>query len=234
MYERSDKYRALFTAEYAMGPNSLRLLDELITRCPLAAPRRLLDIGCGTGLTSLFAARETGARVYAVDLWLSASDNYRRFERWQVADEVCPLHLDARELPFAAGYFDAIISVDAYHYFCGDGSHIRTQLLPLLRPGGTILIAVPGLRGDAERYSPLLLEWAGEEDCHTFHTASWWRRAIGEVDGQAEVWEMECADLAWQEWFQTGHEYALRDRQFMLRGVDREVNLLGICIRKRA
>lgn len=82
MYERSDKYRELFTTEHLMGPNSVRMLDELMARHPLGKVERVLDLGCGTGITSLFAARETRAQIYAVDLWISATDNYRRFERW--------------------------------------------------------------------------------------------------------------------------------------------------------
>lgn len=29
-----EKYKKYFTKEYLMGPNSFRLLDELIRRCP--------------------------------------------------------------------------------------------------------------------------------------------------------------------------------------------------------
>ena len=29
-----------------------------------------------------------------------------------------------------------------------------------------------------------------------------------------ETWELGCFDLAWDEWFATGHKYALEDQQF--------------------
>lgn len=35
----------------------------------------------------------------------------------RAADRVIPIHADANELPYADEYFDAIVSIDAYHYF---------------------------------------------------------------------------------------------------------------------
>ena len=70
-----EKYRQYFTKEYLMGPNSFRLLDELIRRKPADARfHRTLDLGCGFALTSFFIADETDADyVYAFDLWVPAS-----------------------------------------------------------------------------------------------------------------------------------------------------------------
>ena len=65
-----EKYRKYFTKDYLMGPNSFRLLDELIRRSPRGVRYdRTLDLGCGYALTSLFIANETDAKhVYALDL----------------------------------------------------------------------------------------------------------------------------------------------------------------------
>ena len=58
-----EKYKKYFTKEYLMGPNSFRLLDELIRRSPEEVRYdRTLDLGCGYALTSLFVAMETDAR----------------------------------------------------------------------------------------------------------------------------------------------------------------------------
>ena len=54
-----EKYKKYFTKEFLMGPNSFRLLDELIRRRPDGACfTRTLDLGCGYALTSLFVANE--------------------------------------------------------------------------------------------------------------------------------------------------------------------------------
>ena len=114
-----EKYRQYFTKDYLMGPNSFRLLDELIRRKPSDVRfHRTLDLGCGFALTSLFIANETDAdTVYAYDLWIPATENYRRIRDSHLEDRVIPIHGDAMDMPFAHDYFDAIVSVDAYHYF---------------------------------------------------------------------------------------------------------------------
>lgn len=67
---KSEQYKAYFNENYLMGPNSIRLLEELVTAYPVAwhQQHKILDLGCGKGLSSLFIAQETGATVYANDL----------------------------------------------------------------------------------------------------------------------------------------------------------------------
>ena len=115
-----------------MGPNSFRLLDELIRRSPEDERYdRTLDLGCGYALTSLFVANETGAKtVYAFDLWISATENYERIRDNGLEDKIIPIHGDAMDMPFAHNYFDAVISVDAYHYFGCKAGVFAEKILP--------------------------------------------------------------------------------------------------------
>ena len=147
-----EKYRQYFTKEYLMGPNSFRLLDELIRKKPSDARfHRTLDLGCSFALTSLFIANETDADyVYAYDLWVPATENYRRIRENHLEDRVIPIHGDAMDMPFAHEYFDAIVSVDAYHYFgCREGVFAE-KILPFVRSGGYVMIAVPGIKEKPE------------------------------------------------------------------------------------
>ena len=141
-----ERYRPYFTKDYLMGPNSFRLLDELIRRRPEGVCfERTLDLGCGFALTSLFIANETDAKqVFAFDLWISATENYLRIRDKGLEDRIIPIHGDANDMPFAKGYFDTIISVDAYHYFgCKEGVFAE-KILPYVKNGGSVMIAVPG------------------------------------------------------------------------------------------
>ena len=90
---RSDHYKTYFEASFLMGPNSVRLADALLEEYPLqfTPENRVLDLGCGKGLTSLFIANETGATVYASDLWISEKENRARFAKWDLQDRLIPV-----------------------------------------------------------------------------------------------------------------------------------------------
>ena len=41
--KKADKYKELFNKEYLMGPNSVRLLEEMLEKYPLEQGTRVLD-----------------------------------------------------------------------------------------------------------------------------------------------------------------------------------------------
>ena len=102
---------------------------------------------------SIFLAREHAVRVWAADLWIAPTDNWARIETADLAERVFPIFAEAHALPFADGYFDAIVSVDAYHYFGTDALCLE-RVTRLLRPGGQLGIAVPRPAARAERSPP--------------------------------------------------------------------------------
>ena len=233
-----EKYRQYFTKDYLMGPNSFRLLDELIRRKPSDVSfHRTLDLGCGFALTSFFIANETDAEhVYAYDLWIPATENYRRIRENHLEDRVIPIHGDAMELPFAREYFDAIVSIDAYHYFgCREGVFAE-KILPFVKSGGYVMIVVPGLKEQPKGDLKQLFEtWAEGDDARLFQTPGWWEELLKKECGEEcdiTVKEAECFDTAWQDWFDTGHEYGIRDRGYLQKGLDRILNFVLIYVRK--
>ena len=233
-----EKYKKYFTKEYLMGPNSFRLLDELIRRSPKDVRYdRTLDLGCGYALTSLFVANETDAKhVYAFDLWIPATENYVRIRDNGLEDKIIPIHGDAMDMPFAQDYFDTIISVDAYHYFGCKAGVLADKILPFVKENGYVMIAVPGLKeqpqGDLKR---LFETWAEGDDSQLFKTASWWENLLKDECAdrcEIKVLEADCYDTAWQEWFQSGHEYGVRDKAFLDKGLHDILSFLLIYVKK--
>lgn len=100
-YIRTSKYDKNFIDENMMGPNSMVILEELIKNIPLKEGMRVLDLGCGRALTSIFLAKEYGVQVFAVDLWIPASENYMLIKEMDLEDLIIPIHSDANQLPFA-------------------------------------------------------------------------------------------------------------------------------------
>ena len=232
-----EKYGRFFTKEYMMGPSSLRLLDELLCRCPEACGKgRLLDLGCGEALSSIFVAGETEAElVFATDLWISATDNMKRIVENGLEARIIPIHADALALPFADDFFDTIVSVDAYHYFgCADGIFAE-KILPLVKPGGHILICIPGLHCEPQgEMKSLMHEWA-EDDESMFHTVEWWKEHLEKdcaVKVEIKAYESNCFDEAWNDWYATGHEYAERDKEFLCKGLGSVLNFVMLDVKR--
>ena len=200
-----------FQLQTMMGPNALRILDELLTRAPLTENARVLDLGCGMGLTSMALAKGYGCTVTAADLWIAAEDNARRFAEAGLADRITAVHCEANALPFEPESFDAIVSIDAWHYFGAESDYLTTHLLPLLKPGGLLLVGVPGLRHTLDRIpDDLRPYWV---DGMNFCTLSWWRELCLQCTGltMRAAFDMRCNKQAWDEWLESDNEYAKTD-----------------------
>ena len=57
-YNKSDKYNSLI--DMIMGPNPLKLDEELLEDTPLKEGSVVCDLGSGNGLTSIFLRNEYG------------------------------------------------------------------------------------------------------------------------------------------------------------------------------
>ncbi|WP_119727901.1 SAM-dependent methyltransferase [Thermomonospora amylolytica] len=207
-FPRSGTYDPRWMIANVMGPNPLWLLEELTGRMELRPGMRVLDLGCGKAMTSVFLAREFGVDVWAADLWIPPTDNLERIREAGCADRVVPLRAEARELPFAHGYFDAVVSVDAYHYFGTDDFYLG-YLADFIRPGGTLGIAVPGVRAEIERV-PEHLRPYWQWEFMSLHTVAWWRRHW-ELTGRARVrdaWEPDDGWRLWRTWCEVCAEAA--------------------------
>ncbi|MGQ0841374.1 SAM-dependent methyltransferase [Actinokineospora sp.] len=206
-FPRSTGYDPAWLIANCMGPHPLWLLEDLAADLGLEPGMRVLDLGCGRGLTSVFLAREFGVQVWAADLWIEPGDNFARFTAAGVADRVFPLHAEAHDLKFAEGYFDAVVSVDAYQYF-GTADLYIGYLAKFVRPGGRIGIAVPGVRAEFTE-PPAWLRTYWEWDFAAFHTADWWRNLwarTGKVDIRS-VREHADGPALWRLWSQVTAEH---------------------------
>ncbi|MEV0174085.1 methyltransferase domain-containing protein [Streptomyces sp. NPDC050803] len=201
-YPRSNGYDARWVVDNQMGPNALWLLEWLAPALGLEELRpgaRVLDLGCGRAMTSVFLAREYDAQVTAADLWIAPDDNARRIAESGFADRVLPVHAEAHDLPFAEASFDAIVSIDAYQYFGTNDLYLPT-LTRLLKPGGRIGVVVPALREEVTGAEPpehLKPFW--DPDFWAFHSADWWRRQWTR-SGAVDVETAEWLDDGWRDW----------------------------------
>lgn len=123
---------ARFYDFFAGRPSAEPWLQDLI-----AGPgKRLLDLGGGTGRVSQRLA--AGGTVVVCDLspGMLAQARGKRLPACQGRAEA---------LPFAAGVFDALLIVDAFHHF-DDQQTAVAEMLRVLRPGGRLVLVEPNIR----------------------------------------------------------------------------------------
>ena len=142
-FPRSSKYAFEWIKEGSMGSHVLWMTEWLCEHIDLRPGMRVLDLGCGRAKSSIFLAREFGVEVWATDLWIAATENWQRVRDAGLEDRVFPIHADARALPFAAEFFDAITALDCYSYFGTDDLYLN-YLAQFVKPGGPIGIAGAG------------------------------------------------------------------------------------------
>jgi SAM-dependent methyltransferase len=196
-YPRAARWDAGWMLAHAMGPNPVWLAEAVAPALALEPGMRVLDLGCGKALTSIFLAAEFGVRVWAADLWIAPADNLTRVRAAGREADVFPLHAEAHALPFPEAYFDAVVSIDAYHYFGSDDLYVG-YLARYLRPGGRLGVVSPGLTREIVEPPAALRPFWEWEFC-SFHSAAWWRRHW-EKTGRVAV---EVADMlpdGWRHW----------------------------------
>ena len=199
-FPRSSRYDGRWIMDNMMGPHVLWLAEYLSEALELKPGMRVLDLGCGKAISSIFFAKEFGVHVTAADLWIKAEENAARIAASGCATHVTPVHAEAHALPFAEESFDAIVRLDAYQYFGTDDLYLGT-ICKFLKPGGRLGVVMPGLAREIDAPPANIAPW-WEWDFCCFHSPAWWRRhwaKTGLVTVETADW-MEDGHALWLEW----------------------------------
>src|SRR5215470_12790642 len=111
---------------------------RLVRHAKVKTGDRVLDVGCGTGVAAITAAR-AGAEVTGLDLTLELLQRAR--ENARISQIEVEFHEgDAESLPFADDSFDVVLSQFG-HIFAPRPEVAIAEMLRVLKPGGTIAFA---------------------------------------------------------------------------------------------
>jgi SAM-dependent methyltransferase len=186
-------------ASVSGGANSLWLTEWLSAALDLRPGMRVLDLACGRGASSIFLRREFGVQVWAADLWNSVSERFQRVRDAGVDDGVFPIHADARSLPFATEFFDAITCIDAFPYWGTDDLYMA-YLARFVKPGGQVGMAGAAVIQEIDAAVPEHLRaWWAQDQPWCLHSAAWWRRHW-ERSGIIDVEVADAMEDGWQRW----------------------------------
>ena len=236
-YIKSGKYNTPALLEKIMGPNPIKLEEELLLDNLIPKNAVVCDLGSGQGLTSIFLTKEYGFTVYAADLWSDPDENRKLFDSISIDnDKLIPVKADATDLPFEKEFFDAVVSTDSYNYFGRDEKYLDDKLLPFVKSGGYIYIAIPGMKKDCHDALPheLLLSWTPEQ-LDYMHDVEYWSDMVSKCKGAdvISVNEMESNDEVWADWIAQENEYAIGDRKAMEAGGGKYLNFIKIILKKK-
>ncbi len=102
--------------------------------------RRVLDVGCGQGLTGGLLRAERGIEVVGMEIHEDVAVMARRH-----LDRVVVGDLETMQLPFEPGYFDCIIVADVLEHLVDPWAALE-KLLVHLAPEGTVVASIPNIR----------------------------------------------------------------------------------------
>lgn len=236
-YLRTKKYDNKLVNDKIMGPNPLKLEEELMQNNMTPKGSIVMDLGSGQGITSVFLAKEYGFKVYAADLWSDPEENRKFFKQMGLTEnEIIPVKADATNLQFEKEFFDAVVSTDSYNYFGRDEKYLDEKLLPFVKKGGYVYIVIPGMVKDCHDNLPkeLLLSWTPEQ-LEYMHDIEYWRNIVSKskMSEVISITETEGNEECWNDWLKCDNEYAINDRRAMEAGGGKYLNFIAIILRKK-
>lgn len=236
-YTKTEKYNVSIVKQKIMGPNPLKLEEELMKDNNIKKGSIVMDLGSGQGITSVFLAKEYGFKVYATDLWSEAEENQKFFAEMGLTEqEIIAVKADATDLTYDNEFFDAVVSTDSYNYFGRDAHYLDEKLLPFVKVGGYVYIVVPGMKKDCHNNIPqeLLLSWTPEQ-LDYIHDIKYWESIISKSKYSeiVAIYEMESNEECWNDWIQCDNEYAINDRKAIEAGACKYLNFIAIVLRKK-
>ena len=126
------------------------ITERMLDTIPWTGGERVLDVGCGPGLSLIAAAKRlTTGRAVGIDKWAgihgerhNSKDITMANARIEgVTDRIEVKDGDAAAMPFADSSFDVVVSSFVFHHLSRDvQSKALGEIARVTRPGGRILI----------------------------------------------------------------------------------------------
>ena len=161
-----------------MVASAARLTLRLLRELGLGPPARVLDAGCGWGVT-LDALEGSGYQAIGLDISRRALERLDRPGRTLIEADL------ARPFERTGPVNDAVLALDVIEHLDDDRSAVR-RLGALVQPAGRLIVSVPALpdlftefdavQGHRRRYLPETLRAAFADSGLALERIFWWGR----------------------------------------------------------
>lgn len=129
-----DRLANNYASSYA-GKHSKTLYNGVLEKILIFPHQAILDVGCGTGNLLSMVPRETGTKLYGIDL----SPEMVKLARAKLGPEVELKTGDSEHLPWAAGFFDLVYSTDSFHHY-PQPERVLQEMKRVLKQNGHLII----------------------------------------------------------------------------------------------
>ncbi|HMP79396.1 MAG TPA: class I SAM-dependent methyltransferase [Pirellulaceae bacterium] len=124
----------------------------------------VLDVGAGPAMIPIeLCHRQTDCRVLAIDSSASMLDRARfRVEAAGLSQRIQLAQVDAKQMPFQAAQFDAVMSNSIMHHI-PDPREVAHEILRVCKPSGVIFVRDLMRPQDDEQLQNLVQQYTGKE-----------------------------------------------------------------------
>lgn len=137
--ELKKMQREMWASFSPMAMFTTPVAGHLVKFAGVAANETVLDVGTGTGVVAITAAR-AGARVTALDLTPELLEQARENGRIALLEDIVWTEGDAEQLPYPDASFDVVLSQFG-HMFAPRPDVVTAEMRRVLKPDGRIAFA---------------------------------------------------------------------------------------------
>jgi ubiquinone/menaquinone biosynthesis C-methylase UbiE len=214
----AENYAASFV--HKQGPD----LDAMLEQAALLGDERVLDVGCGTGHTTLaFAAR--AREIEGLDLTEAMLEQGRRMAEERGIANLRFRRGDVEALPYPDTSFDLVTSRFSAHHYAHAERALR-EIARVLKRGGTLLLADSVAPEEAAQDTFFNAIEVLRDPSHVRnHSVSQWRRMLTEAGFEADLLGRWPLTLDFEDWVKRMRTPALAVSQLRatLAGATREI-----------
>ncbi len=150
--------------------------EHFLSQLPLDAETLVLDVGCGLGGASRFAASRFGCRVTGIDLTAEYVETGGTLTSWVGLEDRIALHQgSALEMPFGDAGFDAAFMMHVGMNIL-DKARLFAEVHRVLKPGGSFGVYDVMRTGEGALTFPV--PWATSEETSAVAAPEAYRQAL--------------------------------------------------------